>query len=493
MRLKFLPRSLASKAAVSIFALNIFFLFLNSWVVRAGTKKVVGLNEQMVHIETAPAFVNRLRGSVSLPEQAQAVTEQMRLFEAANPRLASYLVSKDGKILLTRAAPLTIDSISVARIEHSLSRINYDTQATFITDPVSGVEDFSPFVAARITVNGEPGYVVLTLRTYKLWQQMSARIGGVGNAGFWFIAVQMAMLALCVAYMMLRIVVRPIRDVTAALSEFESGNLERRLPVTSEDELSIHARAFNAMADTVAQSLAAIKATDQQRRDLIAGISHDLGAPLTSATGQVHYLLEHLDSGDRADTSRRLSSIGSSLSKIVRLTADLFELAKIDTRGVGLEQEPFSILDTVTEEILPRFSEISEARQVHLRSKHPDVLPLAVGNEHLIERAISNLVENAIRYNRSGGEVLIELAEVGTRIRVSVSDSGLGIAERDLPHIFEQFYRAEEASVKETGGSGLGLAIVQRILESHGSKVFVESTVGNGSKFWFELPAETTR
>ena len=483
--MRFWPSTIASKTSCGIAVLNVFFIVTFTALLSNAAFDLVLRNGVSIHAHLAPLFAERLGRSVNLPADEPKIRALMNEFLSINRPLDIYLLDSSGKILLASAPELQLDKIPLSLLARDV--ISYD-QPIRGADPSTGEAAVSPFTFARLSINGAPGYVYVNLFSGRNVQKERVKVWEFGALWFLYSFLQIALFVGTLTILVRKFVVRPLRKITKALTAFEQGDFTSRISLGSDDELSLHARTYNSMADTVQESVAALKTADQQRRDLMAGISHDLGAPLTSSIGQVHHLIQHADTVSPPELVRKLTSVGGSLNKIVRLTEDLFELAKLDSRQDELTLEPFSLLDMFTEELVPRFSETARSAGLSLQAAVPDQLPLAVGNEHLLERAVSNLVDNAIRYSPSGGTVTIGLTQLDKLIRVNVSDTGLGIPEAALPHIFKQFYRVESDDRSDKPGSGLGLAIVQRVIEAHGSEIHVESKVGRGTTFWFDLP-----
>jgi len=188
----------------------------------------------------------------------------------------------------------------------------------------------------------------------------------------------------------------------------------------------------------------------------------------------------------------RLEYIETALRNSERLNSlvsELFELSKLDARQIEPEIESFSLSELVQDLVL-QFKPQAEEKGVELVPVLKDGLYLVNADISLVERAISNLVGNAITHTPAGGKVQVYPDQVGPGVEISVIDNGAGISTEDLPYIFDRFYRADKSRPSsKSGGAGLGLAIAKKIVELHGSKLEVESTLNAGTKFSFFLPA----
>jgi len=171
-----------------------------------------------------------------------------------------------------------------------------------------------------------------------------------------------------------------------------------------------------------------------------------------------------------------------------RLVEELFELAKLEELEVRVNAEPFQLSELV-QDVLQKFQLLAVEKQIVLHGNFMPKAPLVHGDIPLIERMLDNLLENAIRHTPAGGRVDVTVTVVGKNLKLEVSDTGRGISEEHLPHIFERFYRVDQSRNAASGGAGLGLAIANRIVELHAGHISVHSEVGAGTSFFVELPA----
>ena len=251
------------------------------------------------------------------------------------------------------------------------------------------------------------------------------------------------------------------------------------------DELDRLTASFLALSNQIRSQIDALIRADVQRRELIAGISHDLRTPLTILRGYLETL--QVKEASLSEDDRRLS-LASALRQAEHLSdlvSQLFELATLDADHAQLEREGFSIGDLV-QDVAQKFSLRATEQSVRLKTECREGLPLVDGDLRLVERVLDNLIDNAIRHTPAGGTVLVVCQGGGPRVQVEVADSGEGIPESELGKIFEPFYRPGPG--KSRGAAGLGLAIVRRVLELHETTIEVESTPGDGSRFCFRLP-----
>ncbi len=202
-------------------------------------------------------------------------------------------------------------------------------------------------------------------------------------------------------------------------------------------------------------------------------------------------IVEALSDGvvdDLETVARYLRTAQSDLGALSHLVDDLFTLANLESGGVELDRQANSVSDVVSD-VLESFTLRARRRDVTLRGEPGLQTHVAEFDAHYVERALANLVENALRYTPPGGEVVLRTEAVPGGVCVKVSDTGPGIAEADVPRVFERFYRGDASRNRASGGSGLGLAIVKSVVEAHGGSVGVETAKGRGTTFSFVLPA----
>ncbi len=224
------------------------------------------------------------------------------------------------------------------------------------------------------------------------------------------------------------------------------------------------------------------------RRELIANVSHDLRSPLASLRGYLETLLLKEDVLPEAERHSYLEIALRQAQQLQTLISELFELARLDFEGYRIEAEIVQ-LGELARDVTQKLALAAQTRQVTLQLDIEPELGLVRADIGLVERALTNLIENALAHTPAGGRIVLAVRAQGSRALLRVADNGGGIAAADLPRIFERFYRADnKARTRDDKGSGLGLAIVKRVVELHGGEIRVDSTPGRGTSFWFELP-----
>ncbi|NUT94671.1 MAG: HAMP domain-containing histidine kinase, partial [Saccharothrix sp.] len=271
---------------------------------------------------------------------------------------------------------------------------------------------------------------------------------------------------------------RPVQRLTEATERVALTGDLRPIPVTGDDELARLTQRFNAMLGAVADS-------QERQRRLVADAGHELRTPLTSMRTNLELLLasERPDAPTLSDEDKSEihADVRAQLDELTTLIGDLVELAREDAPQVV--HEPVDLVEVV-ERALDRARRRAAADVTFDVRLQPWAL---LGDSSALERAVLNLLDNAVKFSPSGGTVRLELRQVGDgSVALEVADSGPGIADADLPHVFERFYRSSEA--RTLPGSGLGLAIVKQAAERHGGAAYAGRAPEGGALFTLRLP-----
>ena len=243
----------------------------------------------------------------------------------------------------------------------------------------------------------------------------------------------------------------------------------------------------------VLRDLTETERVEKTRRDFIANVSHELRTPLTSIQGYTETLLDTI-SDDAAPTREFLEIIRKNTVRMSRLTEDLLTLARVESGETRFETEPVPPVELL-HDAEESFREIARGQGVNLEimdshngSGSIETLPLVLADREAIHQVFSNLIDNAMKYGRTGGRVELGALAAQRGIEFYVRDFGAGISSEHLPRLFERFYRVDKARSRESGGTGLGLAIAKHIMRAHGGSIRAESELNHGSTFVFTLP-----
>ena len=293
-------------------------------------------------------------------------------------------------------------------------------------------------------------------------------------------------IAMSLGYFLSTALTDRIVSLGQAARQVAEGRLDTRVPVVGNDEMARLAETFNTMASQLEASAHKQQELDDLRRNLIAWAGHDLRTPLASIRAIVEALADGVVE-EPGTVQRYLRTAQRDIRSLSVLIDDLFQLSQLDAGGLRLEKESSSLSDLLSD-TLETFSELAKQGEVTLKGHvQADVDPVLMDVQQ-IGRVLNNLIGNAIRHTPAGGVVSVAAVTAPGQVRVTVADSGEGIAAEDLSHIFERFYRSEKSRSRSTGGAGLGLAIAKGIVEAHGGEIDVTSILDEGTRFTFTLP-----
>jgi two-component system phosphate regulon sensor histidine kinase PhoR len=301
--------------------------------------------------------------------------------------------------------------------------------------------------------------------------------------------------ALGLAALLARAISRRFGQITAHASELAKGNFRARLPETGGSEFGQLVRTMNETAGnlqhTVAQlerDHAELERVERVRKDFIINVSHELRTPLASIQGYTETLMDGA-LNDPNHNMRFLSIIRHNAERLARLTEDLLTLSRVEQKRQKFELETHFI-DDLLRDAIDLMRPIAEKADITL-VREPDPAEATVHcDSEAVSQILSNLLDNAVKYTPPGGRITVGARTGGEFVEVYVRDTGVGIPAEDLPRLFERFYRVDKARSRELGGTGLGLSIVKHLVAAQGGVTRVESTVNQGSTFFFTLPAD---
>ena len=304
-------------------------------------------------------------------------------------------------------------------------------------------------------------------------------------------AVLAVVLALAfVRLQMGRYVVRPLDAMSRAARRIAGGDLEFDLPESRVKEVAEVRDAFDAMGDGLRRSLKRQAELEQERRFFISAIAHDLRTPLFALRGYLVGLEQGL-AGSPERAARYIAICREKSDQLDRLVSDLFAYTKAETLDQSLQRERLEIGPLLQKAVDGLWQRAADKGVAITLDGPEEPCAMVEGDEHLLERALENLFDNAVRHTPPGGRIAITWRTKDGRVTFGVADTGPGIEARDLPHLFEPLYRGEASRNRETGGAGLGLTIARRILRAHGGDLVADNGPDGGARFTGWLAAMT--
>lgn len=342
------------------------------------------------------------------------------------------------------------------------------------------------FSAARFNEGGYEGYIYIILAgqefdavTDSLMASYFMRLGTGASIATLVFAVLIGLLAIWY-------LTKNLRDIIFTVQRFREGDLKARVPDASKTDLSILAESFNGMADTIVENIDTIKSVDRLRRELIANVSHDLRTPLAVIQGYIETLQIKHDSLNEEEKLQYLDILQSSSEKLSHLVSQLFEYSKLEAKQVEPVKEPF-LVSELAMDVYNKYQLLAEKKGITINLEVGDNLPLVFADISLVERAIQNLMDNALKFTPDKGTINLEMKSSSDNVEIIIHDSGPGIPESEQSYIFER-YRKASTTGNSGGGVGLGLAIVKKIMDIHNSTIKVISKPDQGTTFQFWLP-----
>lgn len=290
-------------------------------------------------------------------------------------------------------------------------------------------------------------------------------------------------LVLLVSVLFSRYISRPIIQLESAARDIAEGNVDRTLNLDRKDEFGTLATSLNRMAERLRNDNEELKLLYDKQSQFFADITHEIRNPLHTIAGSLEMLqISELDEQKR---NYYIETALRQTERINRLFKDLVTLQRYDSDSYFIEQKTFDLQD-VFENVKALYRDRAKSKGLEL--EFDKISATVYADPDKIEQVIENLTSNAIKYTNEG-KIKISVEKGSEQVRVDVVDSGIGISDEHLSRLFDRFYRTDKARSRDKGGTGLGLAVVKSILTAHGSDINVESVPGEGSRFWFTLPA----
>ncbi len=467
---------------------------------------LIGMIYILMTIYTSQMYVEEATQKISAPIAKHIVAKidpfvgdevnwqaLQRIFAGAtmlNPGIEIYLLDQTGKILAS-----SIPNHKVVRQMVALGPIEAclrDNGEKFVLgdDPRNANAQKVFSVAPVLMQNSLKGFVYVILRGEEYDSVMRRLVDSYFlQLGTWAFIITLGSTAL-MALLVLSLMMKKLRNMTEVVHALEHGEYSRRITIRSNDELDQLGDAFNSMANTIVSHMEEIQKTDSLRRELVANVSHDLRTPLSSVQGYVETMLLKDDTLSVEERKQYLEIVLNSTQNLTSLVEELFTFSQLDTQQVKPNFEAFSIAELV-QDIVQKFQPQAQKARIRIRAIFHEELPFVSADIGMIERALQNLIDNAIRYTPQIGVVTVELVLEGSQVVVKVGDTGEGISREELPHIFDRFYRGQKSRSRTSRGSGLGLAITKKIVELHHSQIDVSSTLNAGTTFSFSLAVDS--
>jgi len=345
-------------------------------------------------------------------------------------------------------------------------------QVVFASDYIHK-QAFSSAAAAPVMVGGTLIGSVYLMETDAEQAEM---IGGIQGRLLTMSAV-LALIAIALSAAFSSALTVRIKQLRSAVRVVQAGDYTQHIQTRGSDELTDLGEEFNSMTDI-------LRRTEESRRQFVSDASHELKTPLASIRLLTDSILQN-ENMDRETTLEFVGDIGESAARLQRLSEKLLDLSRLDS-GVVPQAAPVDLSQAAARTVR-MLSPLAAEKEVTLTCHAPEPVRILAGEDD-VSQILFNLAENAVKYNVPGGTVELTVAKDGETAVLTVADTGIGIPDEDLPHIFSRFYRVDKARSREAGGSGLGLSIVQDAVELYGGSIRVLPNAPRGTVFHVTFP-----
>jgi len=292
-----------------------------------------------------------------------------------------------------------------------------------------------------------------------------------------YITIIASFIALGLALYFANRIAKPIKAITRSAAEMGRGHYGVQFKGGTYTEIKD-------LADTLTLASRELEKTDMYQKDLIANVSHDLRTPLTMIKSYAE-MIRDLSGDNPSKREAHLAVIIEETDRLNALVTDMLNMSRLQNRTIALDLKDFDLQKTL-EVLLPSYDLLCEQEGYHITFNFTESLPVN-GDEEKIKQVLSNLINNAVKYCGEDKEIIINLRRAGRKARCEVIDHGAGIAPDELSRVWERYYKSSTHHVRQVEGSGLGLSIVKEILSLHKADYGVNSKLGKGSTFWFEM------
>ncbi len=434
------------------------------------------IKEQVIHgkanalYETA-TFVANTSGAQLYNSETTLETVKYQL-DAIDSYLSAnlWIINPSGRMVLNSREEIDVETaVIVENFDPTVTAGSYYTEGTFF----DYFEEDMVSVFAPITSEYKvKAYVVIH---YPI-ESVMENVNDYAIIAYMQLAITFLLSGIILLFFN-QFVYKPMRKITTATEAYASGNMHYPLQVDSNDEIGYLAASLSYMASQVAQS-------EDNRKKLVANISHDFRSPLTSIRGYLEAMQDGTIPPEMYD--KYLQIVINETDRLTKLTNSLLTLNNLNTKGMVLEKIDFDI-NKVIRNTVASFEGTCREKKIGIEIVLTGEEMLVVADEGRIQQVIYNLLDNAIKFSHNNSVIIVETTEKKNKIFVSIKDNGIGIPKEDVKMIWDRFYKSDSSRGKDKKGTGLGLSIVKEIINAHDENINVISTEGAGTEFIFSL------
>jgi signal transduction histidine kinase len=440
---------------------------------------------------SAPLFARDAKGELSINKKVLKGIAMNTMM--INPSVEVYLLDKEGDILGHALPEASVDSgqVDVNAIELWLDGRGNEA---VLGDNPRITNERNIFSAAPVYFDGEQrGYLYIVLASHE-----SASLANSIQSSHIARVLLSALLALVVFFILSAVlsfkkITNPLKNLAGEIDLYRKVEFSEKEFQSNKDEIEVLAHAFHLMRDRIQEQFDQLAESDRLRRELVSNVSHDLRTPLASMQGYLETLLIKDGALDPVTKKQYLEVAHRQSKHLATLVSQLFELSKLEAGKVQPEFEVFSLTELLFD-VLQDYELSAQESGLSLQAQVPDENIMIKADISLMQRVLRNLIDNAFTHSQAKGEIKLSLEIVDSQVVVGVGDTGEGIAEEDIPYVFDRLYQSSSSTSNHTkkSGAGLGLNIVKRILDLHDSIISVSSEYQSGTEFSFALNREVS-
>jgi|JI9StandDraft_1071089.scaffolds.fasta_scaffold00613_16 signal transduction histidine kinase/class 3 adenylate cyclase len=342
------------------------------------------------------------------------------------------------------------------------------------------------------------GFLDFKGNQWQLYLQMPkeeafAAIVSIRNQGI-AIGTILISISLLIVFYLSRKVIAPLQILKRAADLFGRGDLEKRVPVFSSDEIGELSLTFNKMASDLSSSLIELERKNQElekldklKDEFLSNTSHELKTPLNGIIGIADSMIDGATGKLQKESVKNLRMISDSGKRLSNLVNDILDFSKLKNHEIAIQKKPIDI-KSLSEMVLPLSRHLLNGKDIELINKIPENTPAILGDDNRLQQILLNLIGNAIKFTEKGKVEVFARSSNEDELTIIISDTGIGIPSDKFDSIFQSFEQVDASISREYGGTGLGLSITKNLIELHGGRIWVESEIGRGSQFCFTIP-----
>lgn len=397
------------------------------------------------------------------PDSSDEIINSVEQFEKKN-HAELMAINRDGKVYLSSSGFTPADNYDMPDYEDAAKS---DSHSGYYVGKFSSGEKYMAYTVMN-TLSGGAIRIVASL------DKIDAQVVAI-TLGVLAVSAIILLLLFVIGIYFIRSIVQPIHRVGSTARKLAAGDFSVRIRNESSDEIGELCDIFNYMADELEHS-------ENIKNEFISSVSHELRTPLTAIKGWS----ETLEEIDDTETRRKgMQIINKETGRLSEMVEELLDFSRIQNGHFSLQRANLDVIAELADAVL-MYEERAKEEQIELTISDSEDIAIVYGDKNRLRQVFINIIDNSIKYGKKGGHTHVSTSISGGKIRISVKDDGVGIAESDLPHVKEKFYKANNT----VRGSGIGLAVADEIIRIHGGSIDVSSVLGEGTEIIITLPLQ---